>query len=76
MKHCDCIKEVEQKLKEQISSTGKGHIAEIELTSGRTYSTYKYRKEVGKRLFDRSAIVVHSHCPFRGEKYEVTEVSR
>ena len=67
---CNCKKELEEKIKEKHGTDGS---ISIELFSGKTYSDlwydeeYKYRGKAKTRR--KSLSIIHSYCPFCGEKY-------
>lgn len=60
---CDCIQELNKKLSEQMGV--EGGIVNVLLFSKKTFSTFGY--EQGKR--NKSLTILHSYCPFCGEKY-------
>ncbi len=43
-----------------------GQIVNVELLSGRTYSTFQYKD--GKK--NKTQMILHSYCPFCGQKYQ------
>jgi hypothetical protein len=65
---CNCIKEVEQKMKEiNYPDAESVSFDNIELFSGRIYSTISIKRP-GKKKLERVNII-HSFCPICGEKY-------
>ena len=65
---CNCRNELENKIKEKLS-VNNGMI-DFELLSSRTYSTFEYRDGKNKT---KKQHILHSHCPFCGNPYEVKE---
>lgn len=63
---CNCINELSEKIKEKLN-VDNGMI-DFELFSSRTYSNFRYRNEKGK---EKIQLILNSHCPFCGTKYEV-----
>ena len=72
MKQCGCVAEIEQKARENLK-VAEGIIAEQELLSGRTFSTFSYEETQGKRKRKKETYILHSFCPFCGEPYKREE---
>lgn len=61
---CNCRKITDARLVEMLGK--EGHIVDYEMLSGRTYSTFQYKD--GKR--NKTQLILHSYCPFCGQKYK------
>ena len=64
---CNCIEKIEAQLAKyhDVVSISLNEVTSNEVTSvGRTFTTYNYT--VGKKK--KTARIIHSHCPFCGEK--------
>lgn len=72
MKQCDCIAQTITQLKEKLGVDSCG-IDNLELISGRTFSTFSYEKIEGKRKRRKQTYILHSYCPFCGRPYEREE---
>lgn len=72
MKQCDCVKDIEQKARENLK-VAEGGITNLELLSGRTFSTFSYEETQGKRKRKKETCILHSFCPFCGEPYKKEE---
>jgi hypothetical protein len=64
---CDCRTKIQAGIKEKHGIDGR---LAFELMSGKTYTDLYYKKpnSRGKEV-ERTMSVLHSYCPFCGEKY-------
>jgi hypothetical protein len=72
VKQCDCVAEIEKKAREKLNVT-EGGISNLELISGRTFSTFSYEEIQGKRKRKKETYILHSFCPFCGKPYKKKE---
>ena len=75
MKQCDCVAEIEKKARETFNVT-EGGIDNLELISGRTFSTFSYEEMQGKRKRKKETYILHSFCPFCGKPYVKEEEAK
>jgi len=68
MKQCGCVAEIEAKARENLK-VSEGGISNLELISGRTFSTFSYEETQGKRKRKKETYILHSFCPFCGKPY-------
>lgn len=71
---CDCMARIQREFKNQHDIDGT---IEIELTTGKTYSNLNYT-EINKNGtgIRKNMPILHSHCPWCGEKYGSGEVEK
>lgn len=75
MKQCSCVVEIEQKAREKLNAP-EGGLSNIELLSGRTFSTFSYEETYGKRKRKKETYILHSFCPFCGKPYKTEEAKQ
>lgn len=75
MKQCDCVAEIEKKARETLNVT-EGGITNLELLSGRTFSTFSYEEICGKRKRKKETYILHSFCPHCGKPYVKKEEAK
>ena len=68
---CECKKIVTEKMKELLKV--EDGLLECELLSGKTYSNFRYGKRNNQGNLTKTKPILHSYCPFCGEKYEEEE---
>lgn len=68
VKQCDCVAKIEQRAQEKLNIT-EGGLSNLELLSGRTFSTFSYEETKGKRTKKKELCILHSFCPFCGKSY-------
>jgi hypothetical protein len=69
---CNCIKELEEKLKTNYKSDypelENAKLINVEVLSGRIYSTVEIHIKGKKKPITQ--YILHSHCPICGKKYD------
>lgn len=65
---CNCIQEIQDKVRERIAPESERVSIDHEMLSGKTYST-AFCYIPGKKK-PTEKMVLHSLCPFCGERYE------
>jgi hypothetical protein len=68
LKQCGCVVDIEQKARDMLKVT-EGGLSNLELLSGKTFSTFSHEETYGKRKRKKSTYILHSYCPFRGKPY-------
>ena len=68
MKQCNCRENI-NKTFNNIPAYRGGEIVNWEMVSGKTYSTFKYEAVERGKVRKKETLVLHSYCPFCGEKY-------
>lgn len=61
---CDCRIEVNKKISEALKV--KGEIINFEIMSGKTFDTFQYKDERGRK---QERLLIHTYCPICGKKY-------
>lgn len=64
---CDCITKTTEKLKDLFPDAMSVEYENIELLSGRVYSTINITLQGKKK--PKKQYLIHSYCPMCGEKY-------
>lgn len=64
---CNCVQELNKKLSKQMGLEVEGFIANIELFSNKTFSTFEYRQGKKNKLIS----IMHTYCPICGRNYDV-----
>lgn len=72
MKQCNCRHNIDEQT-QKFLKVDNGCIVDFDLISGRTFSTFKYEKEVNGRKRKKELIIAHTYCPFCGKKYKTED---
>lgn len=64
---CNCIAEIEKVMEDKHGR--KGEVA-VEVLSGKSYSDFAYEEIYRGKKRTKKTCILHSFCPFCGEKYE------
>ena len=62
---CNCVEEFNKKFSEHLGVEGR--LENVEMLSGKVYSTFSYRDSKDK---EKTESILHSHCPFCGKSYK------
>ena len=65
---CNCIENVTNKFKEMYPQAENIYYQNVEIMSHKTYSTIEVKMPNKKKPTER--LLLHSHCPICGKKYE------
>lgn len=64
---CNCIAKAEERLRELYPTAEEVSIVNVELCSGKLYSTFEVKFPNKKKPEEK--LLLHSYCPICGEKY-------
>lgn len=65
---CNCMQTVQEKIRERVMPEAERVSIDHEMLSGRTYSTAYCTIPGKKKRVEK--LILHSFCPFCGEKYD------
>jgi hypothetical protein len=63
---CDCIKQIEERLSEQVREPR----VDRDIISGKTMSIVYYTETIKGKEKRRQEYITHNYCPWCGEKYD------